>query len=370
MYNLTLQSLIKKIKFILLCGLMCFNYTESKAQAFEFGPFVSSCGYSLTTTVEITGIRVGQIFNDASQTFKYELEYSYTNVITGTLPPGSSYNYVQHNFFSSHGYVSNVYIAPNPPYGNYSASGFLSNNSPTYNGTQNLVSQFGLASGNTYRMPGLLSAFNYTSANINFGSNGNGCWLSGSTTANASLPVSLTGFEGKFLSDYIHLKWTTASETNNKGFTIQYSIDAKNWESVGFIPSNVSSGNSNTLQDYVFSTKSFESGNNYYRLQQEDWDGASEHSNIISVDVKNDVRFVSDKISVYPNPVGNLLSFDLTKSTSVLDQVLIFDISGKMVMTSSDTDHSLDVSKMSPGLYQIQIMMKNGELHQTKLVKI
>ena len=340
------------------------------AQAFQFGPFVSSCGYSLTTTVEITGIRVGQIFNDASQTFKYELEYSYTNVITGALPPGSSYNYVQHNFFSSHGYVSSVYIAPNPTYGNYSASGFLSNNSPTYNGTQNLVSQFGLVSGNTYSMPGLLSAFNYTSANINFGSNGNGCWLSSSSTANASLPVSLTGFEGKFLSDYIHLRWTTASETNNKGFTIQHSIDAKNWETVGFISSNVSSGNSNTLQDYVFPTKSFEPGSNYYRLQQEDWDGASEYSNIISVDVKNDVRFVSDKISIYPNPVENVLSFDFSNAKSALAQVLIFDFSGKMVMSTQDIGNSINVSYISPGLYQVHVLMKNGDLHQTKLVKI
>jgi len=108
----------------------------------------------------------------------------------------------------------------------------------------------------------------------------------------SSLPVTLTTFSGKTSSEGNLLTWKTTSETNNKGFQIERSADAKTFENIGFVDGM---GDNRGDKTYTFlDAKPY--FKTYYRLKQLDWDGKSEYSRIITV--KQD----KTKLSVYPNP--------------------------------------------------------------------
>src|SRR6478735_2508883 len=49
------------------------------------------------------------------------------------------------------------------------------------------------------------------------------------------LPVELISFKGAASNEGITLTWTTASEKNNDYFSVQYSTDGRNFESVGYV---------------------------------------------------------------------------------------------------------------------------------------
>jgi hypothetical protein len=53
--------------------------------------------------------------------------------------------------------------------------------------------------------------------------------------ANAPLPVELTSFTAFVTKDGIRLNWTTATETNNKGFDIERKTDGKSWNKIGYV---------------------------------------------------------------------------------------------------------------------------------------
>ncbi|MEO6705669.1 MAG: T9SS type A sorting domain-containing protein, partial [Ginsengibacter sp.] len=99
------------------------------------------------------------------------------------------------------------------------------------------------------------------------------------------------------------LKWTTASETNNKEFIVSRSADGKSFTEIGRV---AGAGSSSILKDYVFYDTNPGSGINYYRLEQMDVDG------MITIHGIRIVRFSlsTDVIKLYPNPTKNTLKIE------------------------------------------------------------
>ncbi len=119
----------------------------------------------------------------------------------------------------------------------------------------------------------------------------------GSSTSDNELPVELLFFEAKAPEDKVELKWATASETNNDFFTIERSVDGRNFEPLGQVSSKSNDGHSNYRLDYSFDDNNPLRGISYYRLKQTDFDGSYEYSNIEVVNFQKNSAFV-----VYPNP--------------------------------------------------------------------
>jgi hypothetical protein len=94
----------------------------------------------------------------------------------------------------------------------------------------------------------------------------------------SSLPVELSMFRG----EEQYLLWTTQSETQNKGWEVERSIDGKAWTNIGFVEGF---GNSYQKLDYHFELKEF--GKYYYKLKQLDFDGHYEYSPIAFLDNSN-----------------------------------------------------------------------------------
>lgn len=78
----------------------------------------------------------------------------------------------------------------------------------------------------------------------------------------------------------------------------------------------------------------------------------------------------SDAVVVYPNPTADRLTVDLN-SYSENVMIAVIDVSGKEVLTSIEKNvvsFQLDLSNLSPGIYQMTINTDNGKIYK-KIIK-
>lgn len=78
--------------------------------------------------------------------------------------------------------------------------------------------------------------------------------------------------------------------------------------------------------------------------------------------------FSKSKISLYPNPVNEILNLDLS-NIETTENLTIYDVTGKNVLEIKDiSNHQIDVSSLEKGVYFIDIKTQNGSFKE-KFVK-
>jgi len=157
------------------------------------------------------------------------------------------------------------------------------------------------------------------------------------------LPVNILNFGGFIKDNKAYLNWSTATESNNKGFYVERSKDGRNFSSIGFVNGV---GNSSQLTNYTYTditVKDILATTTYYRIKQVDIDGKESTSSILKLDLKNTGAW-----RLYPNPVKDIatVELNLTASSKVSLQVISRD--GKIVISS-------DKGTLTQGTQQIFI---------------
>jgi hypothetical protein len=156
------------------------------------------------------------------------------------------------------------------------------------------------------------------------------------------LPVTLMNFEATPQDGRNLLTWKTTSETNNKGFEIERSRDARTFEKIGFVEG---AGDAQQTESYRF-TDLDPFNITYYRLKQLDHNGVFENSKIIMV--KNEREVI-----IYPNPARGFLTvsgIDSEKDMSVLNQV------GDIVLKQKvEPLKPVHIGTLPNGIYTIKI---------------
>ena len=186
------------------------------------------------------------------------------------------------------------------------------------------------------------------------------------TISAAPLPVELVSFSASSKNNIIQLLWRTASETNNEGFQIQRSADGKNWNDLAFVPGH---GTTLEAQSYTYTDERPLPGMNYYRLRQMDFDGKSEHSKIVSVEMKNG----GSGIHFFPNPATGSVTLALETDYSGEATLTLYDLTGKQMKTATlsleggafRTD--IGLGDLPTGIYMAQVRAGN-ELWRQRLV--
>jgi hypothetical protein len=176
------------------------------------------------------------------------------------------------------------------------------------------------------------------------------------TWANSALPVTLAGFSADLKENKVELNWSTSSETNNKGFEIERSVDGNNFSKIAFVKG---AGNSNRLNKYHFADDYSSSA--YYRLKQLDFDGKFEYSKVIAVKAEKEDL----KVELSPNPFGNRITI---QSNNQISKVEIIDITGKVKLVEiiNGKTAEINTSEISNGIYFLRI--NDGETILTQRI--
>ena len=181
----------------------------------------------------------------------------------------------------------------------------------------------------------------------------------------ALLPVTLTDFKGYHTEGGNRLGWNTVSESNNKGFEIQRSVDGQHFSKMAFAESKAIRGNSTANLNYSYLDEKPLAGTNYYRLKQTDKDGKSSLSAIVAI--KSTGTNLLLMTAIYPNPVQNKMSLVLSAPVTANEVTLVItDVTGKVVLQqkarlqSGDNNILLNLSALHSGSYLIKAICENG----------
>jgi hypothetical protein len=180
----------------------------------------------------------------------------------------------------------------------------------------------------------------------------------------ASLPVVFTSFTVSRKNEQVALKWSTGSETNNKGFIIERNNNGT-WMEIGFIASQSFDGNSSSQLNYDFADLNSAKGMTQYRIKQMDIDGHSKYSEIRAIQ-----GLAQDsKITVFPNP-SNDGKVNIVFDAAATRDITIVDIAGRNVrQVRSFTANSMQVSGLNPGIYTIRANnTESGEITINKII--
>ena len=115
----------------------------------------------------------------------------------------------------------------------------------------------------------------------------------------SALPVTWVSFEAREAKEAIVLHWETGAEQGNAGFEVQRSRGGISWETLGFVAGK------GMGSAYEYQDRWPYAGLNYYRLQQLDFDGAS---NLSKIEVAYFDGGKSENIGFSPNPVRQTLT--------------------------------------------------------------
>lgn len=188
------------------------------------------------------------------------------------------------------------------------------------------------------------------------------------------LPVELASFTSSVDNRKVTLNWSTASEENNSGFSIERKPNSSTvWSSVGSVNG---AGNSNTVKNYTFTDNNLATGKYNYRLKQIDYNGNFEYfnlSNEVNIGVPNKFALSQN----YPNPFNPTtnINYDLPFDSKVM--IKIFDITGRevsevvnQVQPAGYYSFNFNASALSSGVYFYQINADGGNQSFVKTLKM
>jgi hypothetical protein len=181
-----------------------------------------------------------------------------------------------------------------------------------------------------------------------------------------ALPITLIEFTAKAEGKKVRLDWVTGTEENNDFFTMERSLDGKNFEQVF---TKKGAGNSKVnLYYFGYDTKPY-TGISYYRLKQTDFDGKFAYSDIVSVKVVGEQMSAEMDVQVYPNPVTNqLIHVDLKAQNNGTYTMHMVNEIGQEVfadtyeVVAGENKFEIQLPTVVTGIYMLEIRNQNEML--------
>ena len=162
------------------------------------------------------------------------------------------------------------------------------------------------------------------------------------------------------IQQHIIIDWETLSETNNKGFHLQRSTTANDFENIAWIDGN---GSTTSSIRYEYMDKNVDAGIAYfYRLQQVDFDDTHQYSEIVTAklkDSKEDFNF-----TLQPNPAKDNVNIILQNPASEQISMEVYSMDGQLMKQQNFTTENgeileMDISALANGIYVVR--MRTGD---------
>ncbi|RYZ53723.1 MAG: T9SS type A sorting domain-containing protein [Sphingobacteriales bacterium] len=181
-------------------------------------------------------------------------------------------------------------------------------------------------------------------------------------TDDTALSVSWKYFTAHGVSGRSELSWGTAAAKDVSSFSIERSIDGKDFREIGAVTAT-----GNAISDYNFTD--WHPGNyiNYYRIKETDFSGTGSYSNIVAV---NFAKNNEPNMVLLGNPVDESLEFEWLSPVSGDVRFTIFSMEGKSLLVRNKKviqgtqKNSIALDQLPPGTYIIEAVQG-----RTKIVK-
>ena len=144
----------------------------------------------------------------------------------------------------------------------------------------------------------------------------------------ANLPVELTSFDALANGSDVLLAWSTASETNNAGFSVEYEVGSNVFAEIGYVGGY---GTTREPKEYSFSVNDLDPGLHRFRLKQIDFDGTFEYSAIVEAVVTVPDRFLIEP--AYPNPFNPTTTLRFAVAAEQHVEVTLVNAAGQTIRT-------------------------------------
>ncbi len=170
------------------------------------------------------------------------------------------------------------------------------------------------------------------------------------------VPLNLLSFTGNKQNNNALLQLKTANEINVKHFEVQRSDNGQTFQTIG----TVLAGGSvySILDENIFTASTVV----FYRLKSVDVDGRFTYSDIIKLNKQTNAA-----LTVYPNPVGDILTISGLKQKGTL---LLFNAQGQLLQQQIVTAQTItmNMSSYAKGIYLLQFRA-DGEVENQKIIK-
>ncbi len=178
-------------------------------------------------------------------------------------------------------------------------------------------------------------------------------WLHGGTTP---LPVELISFEAAAVGGRGRLRWRTAQERDNAGYTVEAATDARTWTPILREPARGAPGQGATYE--AWDPRPLTPGTRYYRLAQHDYDGTVHHSAIRTI-TGGGTHAVA--LTAQPNPFRDQCTVQLTTPAAGPAILTLVDALGRLVearplaVSAGAQTLTVGASAWPPGLYLLTV---------------
>lgn len=181
------------------------------------------------------------------------------------------------------------------------------------------------------------------------------------------IPVELSAFSLTTDNNNVNLKWSTASETNNSGFSIERkSVGKSEWNEIAFVGGK---GTTTDRVNYNYTDKAVAVGTYIYRLKQVDLDGTFSYSNEIEAEINPPNEFAL--YQNYPNPFNPNTTIKFTLPVQAQVKLSLFNNIGQQVaeiinssMEAGYHEVNFNGADLSSGVYFYSI--EAGEFRAVK----
>jgi carboxypeptidase T len=178
-----------------------------------------------------------------------------------------------------------------------------------------------------------------------------------STVPLITLPVHFISFNGKLLPDKtVRLDWQASIDQQHDYFDVEKSVDGSNFVSIGRGPVSA---------PFRKIDPAPWTGNNYYRIKQVDKDGKVTYSATVNV-YYNPSAFI---VSLYPNPVEEILKVKLNSLPVDLYMLTITDLTGRkaheetvVITANSEKEVNINFKQKPAGVYVLTVRNSKKEI--------
>ncbi len=146
------------------------------------------------------------------------------------------------------------------------------------------------------------------------------------------------------------LKWKIQYRSNGENWT-EATINTNSYTMNGLLP--------NTTYEYKLKTKCAAGWTN--------WGAKYEFTTNASFGEYSEFSSSTSSIRLFPVPTQDQLNIDF--GNEEIEQLNVFDVNGNRVFSTTTSSQQINTSNLSPGIYFLKLMTKNGDILSEKFIK-